>query len=142
MQNLMFYAAILAVLTSLLFSGDPTKERRVETVLLLLIPTMFPFDVHLLDQLKRERDCEKIQLNAVDFLTNRSPNDDKWYSVPNPAFFGQLVNASNIDKVHLRKIEEAVHPEFPQFIYYFVPWFAVYLFGTRKFRVKDHSQEL
>ncbi len=138
MQGHMLYAAILAVLMSLLFSNDPQKESRVQLVLFFLIPLMYLLDVHLRDELQREYDCVQIKSDAIDLLVNRSSNSIRWYSFTGSAYYNELQKARDPDNVHLRKLEEAVHPEVQQIMYYVLPWLAVYIFATRRFRTNGN----
>lgn len=136
-QARMFYSVILVGLASLLFTLRSEKQDSagwVSFILLALIIFTSSVEVQLEDLRKRQESFYHITVNAIDSLVDVKSIDETWYKLDYQDYYKQLPKPSEQPSRYYRKLQEAVHPDVVQIIYYFVPWLAVYLFATRRFR--------
>lgn len=128
MQARMFYCAILAVILSLL----PRRLKKWLPTLLLcsLIFFMYLLDVHLEDQLLRQRRANSVIGHAIDSLVNVTTLEEDWYSLNTKQFTQQVAQPSEWPSRWWRKLDWASQPSLPQIIFYFVPAFGMYLYAT------------
>ena len=135
MQARMFYCAILVVILSVFSRKTPAVKRwHMVALLCSLIAFMYLLDVHLEDQLIRNRATDSILGQALDSLTNVSSIDRDWYSIDGKKLSAEVAKPSQWPERWWRKLDLASQPSLPQIIYYFIPGFGVYLFASRSRR--------
>jgi hypothetical protein len=138
MQFRLFYTAILAGLSSLLFStsiSNKTKNIVIRRVLLSMIIIMYLLEVHFDDLYTRKDDVSKVKYMSVDSLVNLKPNDSTWYDLNNKwetsdsesvAAKWDSVSKGNVPRI--RKLKAALSLNVEQIVYYWFPWFFLFYY--------------
>jgi hypothetical protein len=111
MQIRLFYVAILAGLSSLLFHKDNESKHTIRRVLLSLIILMYLLEVHLNDLNKRQYAVSYIKDVAIDSLVHLSPTDATWFAIKYDSVATKWSKASEKCNTWSRKLVTALnHP--------------------------------
>lgn len=126
MQIRLFYSAILAGLSSLLFQDKVNSKHIIRITLLFLIVMMYLLEVHLNDLSDRQKSAYYIKDSAIDSLIHLRPNDSSWFVFKSDEFKHAWDSVSAPCKRIQRKLKSARCPNPEQFVFFIVPYIAIH----------------
>ena len=128
--------SVLAVLLALLMRDGNLMPGKVRLLPLALVLALYLLDVHLEDQLSRQRYVESVYEQAVDSFVASMPTDTSWRTLEYRSFQAELNDLSATHNRLPRKLTRLVQPNAPQTIFYIFPAVVLYFLARASLRRK------
>ena len=128
MQIRLFYVAILAGLSTLLFHNNLMSRKKIRIVLLTLIILIYFLEVHKNDLYKRQLAVYHIKDAAIHSLAHLDPTDSTWYSIEYDSVRAKWNNACDKNNARIRKLIASTRPNPEQIIFYVIPFGALFVY--------------
>ena len=122
MQIRLFYVAILSVLVSFLLNKKSISKASPIFILIIVILTMYGFEIHNHDTDKRSLAAKFVKVKAYEFLLNEYPTKVK-YDLDLDTLNSAMINPTKHSLI--RKIESAFTLDMERIIFYLVPFLLI-----------------